>query len=79
MSRRQQYIMFLVDNRAGYPQRWQATMASVPPAGWQHHLNFWNKDRTHEYDVYVWGEALELNDAQKAVIRYWHKVILRDA
>lgn len=65
----QKLAKFYVDNRQNYPQRWVLTLDSREPKGYAQLIKWW-KGRT-EFLVYVWGEPIELTDAQKGVLSYW--------
>lgn len=65
-----QYHRFYVDNRAGREQRWMLTLEYKQPAGYTHRIS-WKEGSKREFDIFVWGEPLEITQAQVAVLKYW--------
>lgn len=74
--RRQTLARFYVDNRDPKAQRWQVTIKVKEPKGYQQVIRWWKGDR--EFEVYVWGNPLDITEAQKAVLSFWSKVVGND-
>lgn len=60
---------FYVDNRPGLEQRWVLTLESREPRGYSQVVRWW-RGKT-EFMVYVWGNPLEITEAQRGVLSYW--------
>lgn len=74
--RRQTLARFYVDNREPKRQRWVTTIASKEPTGYQQVIKWWKGER--EFEIYVWGQPLEITGAQKAVLSFWSRVVGND-